>query len=80
MSLPRVQAGSAELDVESVRADFPILAQKINGRPLAYLDNAASAQRPRAVIDAMTRYYSHDHANVHVETGSTQAIPGLDKV
>lgn len=56
---------NAELDIETVRADFPILHQEVNGRTLAYLDNAASAQRPRQVIDAVSHYYSSDHANVH---------------
>ena len=54
-----------EFDVESVRRDFPILAQNINGHPLAFLDSAASSQRPRSVIDAISSYYEHDHANVH---------------
>ena len=48
-----------------VRADFPALHQEINGRPLVYLDSAASAQQPQTVIDAISRYQSHDHANVH---------------
>lgn len=52
-------------DVESIRRDFPILHQEINGKPLVYLDNAASSQRPRAVIDAISRYYERDHANIH---------------
>ena len=52
-------------DVAAIRRDFPILDQKINGKPLVYLDNAASSQRPRAVIDAISYYYEHDHANVH---------------
>ena len=52
-------------DVERIRADFPILHQEIQGCRLAYLDNAASAQRPMAVIDAVSQYYQHDHANVH---------------
>ncbi len=51
--------------IESRRGDFPVLDQQINGHPLTYLDSAASAQRPAAVIDAVTRYESHDHANVH---------------
>jgi cysteine desulfurase/selenocysteine lyase len=54
-----------ELDVERIRQDFPILHQSVHGHPLAYLDNAASSQHPRSVIDAISRYYSHDHANVH---------------
>ncbi len=52
-------------DVESIRRDFPILNQQINGHPLAFLDNGASSQHPNAVIDAISRYYQHDHANVH---------------
>lgn len=58
-------AGSVPLDVTAIRGDFPILHQQINGCPLAYLDNAASYQRPRQVIEAITHYYTHDHANVH---------------
>jgi cysteine desulfurase / selenocysteine lyase len=55
----------AAFDVEAVRRDFPILHQEVHGKPLVYLDNAASAQRPRQVIAAVSDYYSHDHANVH---------------
>ncbi len=52
-------------DVERVRADFPILGREVNGKPLVYLDNGASAQKPQVVIDAVTRAYSHEYANVH---------------
>ena len=52
-------------DVERVRAEFPILAQTVNGRPLVYLDNGATSQKPRRVIDAIRRYYESDNANVH---------------
>jgi len=52
-------------DVEAVRADFPILSRRVYGRPLVYLDNAASAQKPRAVIDAMRRFLEEDYSNVH---------------
>jgi cysteine desulfurase / selenocysteine lyase len=52
-------------DVEAVRRDFPILSRQVHGRPLVYLDNGASAQKPQAVIDAVTRAYSHEYANVH---------------
>jgi cysteine desulfurase/selenocysteine lyase len=52
-------------DVEAVRRDFPILGREVHGRPLVYLDNGASAQKPRAVIDAVTEVYSHEYANVH---------------
>lgn len=50
---------------ERFRPDFPILDQRVNGYPLVYLDNAASTQRPATVIDEISRYYRHDHANVH---------------
>ncbi len=52
-------------DWSTVRDDFPILHQQVNGKPLVYLDNAATAQKPRAVIDALSRFYEHDNANVH---------------
>ncbi|MBA3325791.1 MAG: cysteine desulfurase [Rhodobacteraceae bacterium] len=52
-------------DVEAVRRDFPILATRVHGRPLVYLDNGASAQKPRAVIDAVAQAYSLEYANVH---------------
>lgn len=52
-------------DVEAIRADFPILARQVHGKPLVYLDNAASAQKPKAVLDALTRAYSEEYANVH---------------
>ena len=53
------------LDVEALRADFPILAERPYGKPLVYLDNAASAQKPRAVIERVTHAYEHEYANVH---------------
>ena len=52
-------------DVERIRAEFPILAQEVNGRPLVYLDNGATSQKPQRVIDAIRRYYESDNANVH---------------
>ena len=52
-------------DVRQVRADFPILSRQVNGKPLVYLDNGASAQKPQVVIDAVTRAYSQEYANVH---------------
>lgn len=52
-------------DVNAIRRDFPILAQQVNGKPLVYLDNGASAQKPQAVMDAMDRYYREMHSNVH---------------
>lgn len=53
------------LDVRNIRADFPILSEVVNGRPLVYLDNAATTQKPRQVIDALVHYYEHDNANIH---------------
>src|SRR5690606_5663003 len=52
-------------DVEQIRQDFPILHQEVNGHPLVYLDNAATTQKPNAVIDAIVRYYREDNSNVH---------------
>ena len=52
-------------DPHAVRADFPILQTQVNGHPLVYLDNAATVQKPRAVIDAIVRYYEHQNANIH---------------
>ena len=52
-------------DVDHIRADFPILSRQVNGKPLVYLDNGASAQKPQVVIDAVTRAYSQEYANVH---------------
>lgn len=56
---------SRPLDVEALRREFPVLSRVINGRPLCYLDSAASSQRPQFVIDAISRYYETTHANVH---------------
>jgi len=63
------------LDVAAIRLEFPVLAQSVRGKPLAYLDNAASSQRPQVVIDTISRYYETTHANVHrgVHTLSQQA-------
>ncbi|MEL6526889.1 MAG: aminotransferase class V-fold PLP-dependent enzyme, partial [Chloroflexota bacterium] len=52
-------------DIATIRADFPILSRQVNDKPLVYLDNGASAQKPQIVIDAMTRGYAEDYANVH---------------
>ena len=53
------------LDVEKIRADFPILHRTVHGKPLVYLDNAATSQKPQAVIDAVSRYYEQENANIH---------------
>lgn len=68
MSVPasiREAPRPAALDVERVRVDFPILRERVRGRPLVYLDNGATTQKPRSVIDAVSRYYAQDNANVH---------------
>jgi cysteine desulfurase/selenocysteine lyase len=65
--LPRTArtGAAAAFDVGRVRDDFPILRQQVRGKPLVYLDNAATAQKPRAVLDALARYYTQDNSNVH---------------
>lgn len=57
--------GPAALDVAALRRDFPILARQVHGRPLVYLDSAASSQKPQQVLDAVDRYYQTSHANIH---------------
>ena len=56
---------SAVLDIAAIRADFPILSRQVHGRPLVYLDNAATTQKPRQVIDSLVDYYSNTNANIH---------------
>ncbi|MGV1012794.1 MAG: aminotransferase class V-fold PLP-dependent enzyme [Flavobacterium sp.] len=53
------------LDLQKIRADFPILTQKVNGKPLVYFDNGATSQKPKVVIDAITKYYEEINANIH---------------
>jgi cysteine desulfurase/selenocysteine lyase len=79
-------AVTAAFDVERVRSDFPILQQRIHGKPLVFLDSAASAQKPRQVIDAMSEFYGRDYANIHrgvyeLSQRATEAFEGArDKV
>lgn len=70
------------LDIEKIRKEFPVLDQQIHGRPLVYLDNAASSQKPLRVIRALEKYYTHDHANVHrgVHTLSQRATDQFEAV
>mgnify|MGYP002622666700 CR=1 FL=1 len=74
------QDTAGALDVSQVRRDFPILAQQVNGRPLAYLDNAATTQKPQSVIDALRHYYDSDNANIHrgVHTLSMRATEAYE--
>lgn len=69
-------------DVERIRADFPVLTREVNGQPLAYLDSAASAQKPNAVIDAQSDLYRHGYAAVHrgIHTLSAEATERMENV
>lgn len=69
-------------DLARVRAEFPLLAREVNGQPLAYLDSAASAQKPQAVIDAESRFYEHGYAAVHrgIHTLSAEATTEMENV
>lgn len=71
----------ADFDVDRIREDFPILRELIHGKPLVYLDNAATTQKPQAVIDALVDYYTHYNANVHraVHLLSTRATEACDR-
>ena len=70
------------MNIQDIRADFPILSREVNGQPLTYLDNGASAQKPQVVIDAITNAYSHEYANVHrgLHTLSTIATEKYESV
>ena len=80
---PAPRPGSpAPLDVERLRDDFPILAHRVRGKPLVYLDNAATTQKPQSVIDAVTRFYSSENANIHrgvhyLSERATEAYQGV---
>jgi cysteine desulfurase/selenocysteine lyase len=73
---------AAPLDIARIREDFPILQRRIRGKPLVYLDNAATAQKPQAVIDAVSRFYRCDNANIHrgVHYLSAEATAAYDNV
>lgn len=72
---------TCSLDIAHIRQQFPALHQQVYGQPLAYLDNAATTQKPQAVIDALTHYYCHDNANVHrgVHTLAERTTTALEK-
>ena len=65
MIMIREKDKKSSLEGGEIRSDFPILSQQVHGKPLVYLDNAASAQKPRVVLDAMQHFYEHDYANIH---------------
>ena len=73
-------ASNSGLDLARIRADFPILAERINGKPLVYLDNGATSQKPQVVLDAIVNYYTHMNANIHrgVHTLSVRATEAHD--
>ena len=60
-----VPAPARVYDVEAIRRDFPILERRVHGKPLVYLDNAATTQKPRVVLDAVRDLYEHHYANIH---------------
>ena len=68
-SAPGIHSGFASahppFDVNAIRRDFPILSEHVNGRPLVWLDNAATTQKPKAVIDRLTQFYEHENSNIH---------------
>src|SRR2546425_9907970 len=68
------------IDWSALRKDFPILNQQVHGKPLIYFDNAASSQKPRAVIESLSHYYEHDNANVHrgIHELSNRATAGFE--
>src|SRR5918912_3611400 len=65
MDVVAVAAPTTKLDAHKLRADFPVFEELINGRPVAFLDSAASAQKPRQVLDRLREFYEHEYANVH---------------
>ena len=83
---PRLGDSKGIFDAASIKKDFPILAERVHGRPLVWLDNAATTQKPRAVIDRITYYYEHENSNVHraahtLSARATDAYEGArDKV
>jgi cysteine desulfurase / selenocysteine lyase len=62
---PTIQLSSQPFDVASIRRDFPILEERVNGKPLIWLDNAATTQKPKSVIDRLSHFYSHENSNIH---------------
>lgn len=79
-SLPTMASPVSAPDWQALRKDFPILHQSVHGRPLIYLDNAATSQKPKPVLDALRHYYEHDNANVHrgIHELSNRATAGFE--
>jgi cysteine desulfurase / selenocysteine lyase len=82
VAYPPTRLPSSPLDVARIRQDFPILRRQIRGRPLVYLDNAATSQKPQVVIDAVSRFYTEENANIHrgVHYLSERATAAYDEV
>jgi cysteine desulfurase/selenocysteine lyase len=64
-SVPSLGLSSQPFDIQAIRRDFPILAERVNGKPLIWLDNAATTQKPKSVIDRLSHFYSHENSNIH---------------
>jgi cysteine desulfurase/selenocysteine lyase len=79
---PPARLPAPPIDVERIRQDFPLLQQRVRGKPLVYLDNAATSQKPQSVIDAVTRFYTSENANIHrgVHYLSERATDAYDQV
>jgi cysteine desulfurase / selenocysteine lyase len=79
---PPTRLPTPPIDVERIRQDFPLLQQRIRGKPLVYLDNAATSQKPQSVIEAVTRFYTSENANIHrgVHYLSERATDAYDQV
>jgi cysteine desulfurase/selenocysteine lyase len=79
---PPTRLAAPPIDVERIRQDFPLLQQRVRGKPLVYLDNAATSQKPQSVIDAVTRFYTSENANIHrgVHYLSERATDAYDQV
>src|ERR1051326_8977297 len=77
-----IHAVTGGYDVRKIRKDFPVLHQQVQGKPLVYLDNAATTQKPLAVIEALEDYYRRDNSNIHrgVHTLSERATQEYEKV
>src|SRR5208337_3199023 len=63
--LANLGISSGPFDVQAIRRDFPILSERVHGKPLVWLDNAATTQKPQSVIDRLSHYYEHENSNIH---------------
>ena len=81
-NIAEIQNQTEGFDVEKIREDFPILHQEVNGKPLVYLDNAATSQKPKSVIDSIEKYYRGYNSNIHrgVHSLSENATETVDKL